>query len=294
MPQASDILKLGRLLEVVDIGANPIDPDQPYAGMLGAGLCRVTGFEPQAEICRALSAAAGPHERYLPYALGDGTPAVLHQTAFSGMSSLLKPDPLALETFQMFRGNAEVVATHPVETRRLDEIPELAHIDFLKIDVQGKELDIFRHGTRTLANTVVLQAEISFVPLYEEQPGFGEIDVFLRGLGFIPHTFTQLKHCMVSPLVLNNEPRIALHQLLEGDLVYVRDFIHHERMTDDQLKSLALVSHYAYESVDIALRCVGALESRGALPKGSGGAYLEHINQETLPRMAARQKSPPA
>ena len=41
-----DLLPPDHLTAVVDIGANPIDGDPPYKGMLAAGLCTVIGFEP--------------------------------------------------------------------------------------------------------------------------------------------------------------------------------------------------------------------------------------------------------
>ena len=66
-----------RLTEVVDVGANPIDGVPPYAPMLSAGLCRVTGFEPQEFALRDLLQKMGSKERYLPYAVGDGRLHVL-------------------------------------------------------------------------------------------------------------------------------------------------------------------------------------------------------------------------
>lgn len=47
MDTLSAILRPARLTQVVDVGANPIDGDPPYKAMLEAGLCAVTGFEPQ-------------------------------------------------------------------------------------------------------------------------------------------------------------------------------------------------------------------------------------------------------
>lgn len=44
-----------RLTSVVDVGANPIDGDPPYKILLQKRLCRVTGFEPQAEALAVLN-----------------------------------------------------------------------------------------------------------------------------------------------------------------------------------------------------------------------------------------------
>lgn len=62
----SDFWKLvvpQRITEVIDVGANPIDTAPPYTPMLAAGLCRVTGFEPQADALRTLQERKGQHER---------------------------------------------------------------------------------------------------------------------------------------------------------------------------------------------------------------------------------------
>jgi len=281
----ADLLGLSRPLEVVDIGANPIERDQPYAPLLSAGICRITGFEPQTDICEQLQRDAGSHERYLPYAIGDGSVRTFRQTVYSGLSSFLRPDTRVLDTFETFSDNARVVAESPLPTVRLDDVAEIDQMDFLKIDVQGTELSVFESATRKLSSAVAIQTELSFVPLFEGQPGFGEIDTCLRRMGFIPHCFTAQKHCIISPLVLDNDPRYALRQLLKADIVYVRDFIRHEGLTDDQLKALALIADRCYQSVDLALRCVYLLESRGSVEQGASQDYLDHLNAHVLPNI---------
>ena len=58
-------------------------------------------------------------------------------------------------------------------------------MDFLKIDIQGAERDVLAHARAKLAETVAIQTEISFVPLYKDQPTLGDIDLELRGQGFL-------------------------------------------------------------------------------------------------------------
>jgi FkbM family methyltransferase len=36
-----------------------------------------------------------------------------------------------------------------LQTRRLDDISEVQHVDFLKIDIQGSELAVFKGGKRS-------------------------------------------------------------------------------------------------------------------------------------------------
>jgi hypothetical protein len=189
-----------RLTDVVDIGANPIDSEPPYTSMLAAGLCRVTGFEPQHAPLLELQRNQGPHECY------------------------------------------------------------------------GAELAVFRGGKAKLAETVAIQTEVSFMTLYQDQPTLGDIDSELRGRGFLPHCFAAIK---LWPIAACVDPRQPLNQLLEADMVYVRDFTQAESMSDEQLKHLALISHYCYRSFDLALRCAMLLEQRHAVEAGTQQRYRD-------------------
>ena len=67
-----ELLAPDRLTSVVDIGANPFEGDPPYKAMLQRRMCRLIGFEPQAEALAQLQSSKGDLETYLPYAVGDG------------------------------------------------------------------------------------------------------------------------------------------------------------------------------------------------------------------------------
>ena len=270
-----DLLAPQRLTDVVDIGANPIDGAPPYTPMLAAGLCRVTGFEPQPEALLELQTNKGPFERYLPYAVGDGGSHTLNICRASGMTSLFEPDPATLGLFEVLEPLGEVIERIPLSTQKLDDIAEIEHLDYLKIDIQGGELAVFQGGKAKLADTVAIQTEVSFVTLYKDQPSMGDIDVEMRSQGFIPHCFAAVKHWPIAPYVVDNQPRLALNQLLEADIVYVRNFSRPDAMTDEQLKHLALIAHHCYGSYDLALHCVKLLEHRGSLEPLAQQRYLQ-------------------
>ena len=202
MESLHQILAPSRLTSIVDVGANPIDGDPPYKAMLAAGLCEVTGFEPQAEALARLEEKKGPQERYLPYALGNGSRGLLNVCELEGMTSLLVPEPKHLALFNLFPIWGQVKARIPVATRKLDDIAEIAHLDFLKMDVQGAEREVLAHGRAKLKDAVAVQTEVSFVPLYQGQPSFGEMDLALRELGFLPHCVTGTKIWPLAPMVV--------------------------------------------------------------------------------------------
>lgn len=250
-----DLLRPSRLTSVVDIGANPIDGVPPYKSLLQKRLCRVIGFEPQPLALAALNSRKSDLQTYLPYVIGDGENAVLKVCSEAGMTSLLAPDPKMLEQFPGFSDWGRVIQEIPVSTRRLDDVGEIDMIDYLKIDVQGAELSIFKHGKQRLSQTVVIHTEVSFLPLYKDQPVFGDIDHELRNLGFVPHCFAAINRRMIAPLVAK-DPYQALNQLLEADVVYVRDFTQPDRMSSEQLKHLAIVAHHCYGSFDLTTNCL--------------------------------------
>jgi FkbM family methyltransferase len=64
---------------------------------------------------------------------------------------------------------------------RLNNIPQ---IDFIKIDAQGHELAILRGAMNTLGEVIGLELEVEFIPIYENQPLFSDVNYFVTKLGF--------------------------------------------------------------------------------------------------------------
>lgn len=275
-----ELLNTERLTEVVDVGANPFEGgNPPYQHMVNAKLCNLTGFEPQEKAFEELKKNETSHRRYLPYAVGDGSEATLNICVSSGLTSTLTPNQNVLKNFGVLSEWAKVIEKIPLKTKTLDSIDELKFIDFLTIDIQGGELKALQHGIHKLKNCVAIHIEVPFIPIYEGQPCFGEIDTELRQQGFIPHFFSNLKRWVVSPFLVNNNPTIPLNQTLEADIVYVRDFFQPDLFTDEQLKHLALVMHYCYRSYDLAMRCIEILEQRGRLAKDSMKSYTHFLRK---------------
>jgi FkbM family methyltransferase len=95
-------------------------------------------------------------------------------------SSVLRPSKI----LQGYHGDKmDTLETLDVEQVRLDEILD-EKIDILKLDLQGYELEALRGCEGLLGRTKSITTEIEFVPLYEEQVVFGELDTFLRRSGF--------------------------------------------------------------------------------------------------------------
>lgn len=274
-----ELLQPKRFTHVVDIGANPIDGPAPYLPLLQKRLCRVTGFEPQREAFEELNAKKSDLENYLPYAVGDGSMSDFHICAYPGFSSLLKPSSEALSVFSEFIPNASILEIEKIQTHRLDDIQELSNFDFLKIDVQGSELSVFKNAKQHLSHVVAVQLEVSFVALYENQPTLGRVDLFLRQAGFVPHSFVAVKHWKMGSVATASQ---IYNQLLEADMVYIKDLIS-PLISNEQLKQLAMVLHHVYQSHDAVGRCISILQERGALGTSCLDDYVLYLNSEYQP-----------
>jgi hypothetical protein len=272
------ILGLEAPLEVADIGAADIAETPPYRGLLDAGLARLNAFDADERQHAKLRQTYGEALSLFTEIIGDGTRQTLHLAApASGMTSLLKPDLARLEFFNGFTRFGEIHATEVVQTVRLDDVPGLPDLDFLKMDIQGGELQALSHGEARLAGCAMIHLEVSFVPLYEGQPSFGEIDIWMRAHGFIPHCFTDVKRWSVSPILRENDIRMPFNQLLEADIVYTPDLTDPD-LDADLLKKTALLADHCYGSVDLAGHIVVRLELAGAVERGAFERYLGLLN----------------
>lgn len=273
-------------IDVLDIGAM-LESEDRYAGLVAQGLARVTGFEPDPVQFQKLSARQGPY-RYLPYFLGTGGAATFHVTRYPGCSSLYEPDPAVIDLFTSIGasagGNFHVVETLPVLTRRLDDIADIDGADLIKVDVQGAELDVLRHGVKVLTSALVVECEVEFVALYKDQPLFGEVCVFLAKQGFVLHKLVDVAGRCLRPFVLNNNPFAPMSQVLFADAVFIRDFTRLDHFTNDELLKLAAILHEVYFSYDVAVYLLREYDRRtGAdLALRYVGRVLRQPNLPTL------------
>jgi FkbM family methyltransferase len=251
-PQLHQLLPLSCRLKVVDIGANPIDGDVPYAPLLAAGHTDVVGFEPNPDALAKLNQQKGPNEVYLPHAVGDGGRRTLRMCRLPGMTSLFEPNLDVLSLFYGFSDWAEVVQRVELDTVRLDDMPETAGLDLLKIDIQGGELLVFQNAPARLGEALVIHTEVEFMPMYVGQPLFSDVDLFLRARGFMLHRLEPLVTRDIKPFLFGADPYVGHSQILWADAIYVRDLTRLQALGPDQLLKTAVILHDCYKSYDVA------------------------------------------
>lgn len=243
------------VIQIADIGAMSCGQSDTWSQLVNQGRAHLLGFEPQKEECDRCNATAGAGRLYLPTALGDGTTRLFHRCRFAPTSSFYKPNIDVIARYNGLAAQMEVVETLPIPTKRLDDIEQARRTDFLKLDVQGSELDILAHATKTLEHVSMIQIEVCFLPLYQEQPLFADIDAFLRKQGFELHTFIGFGTRMLLPLSSADLPNAQTKQTLWSDAVYLKS-LNHERAELDPTSLLkrAILLHELYQSYDFAAR----------------------------------------
>jgi FkbM family methyltransferase len=258
IPDLLSILPYRPTITVVDIGAMSLgEGSDPYQPLIDAGIANIIGFEPVEAEHAKLQAMAKPGRTYLPYAIGDGTVQPFHICNYAMTSSLLRPNHALTDHFTSLSEVMQVVKTVEMQTHRLDDIPEVRKTDFVKIDIQGAELQVFQSAKHVLANTLLVQSEVEFVPLYQDQPLFGDIDAYLRSTGLLFHRFTGMCGRPLRPLPFQPTPsHPSFSQALWCDAYFLRDLRTLDRMGPEKLLKTAILAHYICESVDVVYRCL--------------------------------------
>lgn len=191
-PARSEAARLARMLAchridtVLDVGANT---GQFAAYLRSIGYRgRIVCFEPLSAAHAALErfAAKDPGITVAPrQALGESSGVVnINVSANSESSSILSVSDAHLKA----EPKVKAVAVETVPLNRLDaaavDYLSPANRVFLKIDVQGYELQVLAGAADLLSRIVGLQLELSLHPLYQGEPLYREVIDAVESLGY--------------------------------------------------------------------------------------------------------------
>ena len=273
-----ELVALDYPMNLMDVGAAAIAEVPVYKSLLDLDIAHLSAFEGDPRHIEKLHDAYGKRLSIYNDFLFDGTKQTLYEaSAASGMTSLLKPDLKALKFFNGFENFGKIERTRSVQTKKLDDLATLPPIDFLKMDVQGAELTILKNGKNKLRNCVAIQLEVSHICLYEQQPSFGDVDLWMRNNGYAPHCFLDVKKWSIAPTIRDNNFRIPFNQLLESDVLYIKNPLELGLLKNDEIKKLALISHYCIASYDLSVHALRELISRKSIEENALNSYLSFL-----------------
>lgn len=262
----------GLNFSILDIGAQNLESENHiYAPLYEIGPCRVAGFEPlEDERAKRKNGAEGATVELFPDFIGDGSEATFYETRFNPASSTLEPNKEFLREYYALPEMLEVVETHRVQTRRLDDINAIGQIDFLKIDVQGGELNCLKGASKLLETVLVIDVEMNTAPLYKGQGSFSDIDTFVRGKGFWLCNFRSPEY-----LTFKTHPQGSGGSRLSSvNSIYVRDIETIAAQGPDALMRAAIIAHMLYSYWDLASYLFSLAD------KALGKSYSELYNQQ--------------
>lgn len=196
---ALGVLGKGEKIVFVDVGARGSSLDLKQL----APIVKYYGFEPDSvEYERLVKSSADADYASVEYdnhALhsrsGKGTLFVTESPTFS---SLLEPNLEVVEQFPYWHATGEEIGSYmhikdrvsvPITT--LNAVAKnqfnLEHIDYLKLDTQGNELDILKGADQLLdkCQISVIRCEVWLQSFYQNQGLFSDIDALLRRKGFM-------------------------------------------------------------------------------------------------------------
>ena len=191
------------------------------------------GFEPNPVAFQKLTVQSDSiwkNTRILPIAVsGENGFRTLNVPSEPEGASLLEPAILtgaARTKDQYFK----IIETHQVQTETMDQILinfDLQTPDYLKIDIEGAELEVLQSSPRTLDHLLAIKVEVFFDTVRVGQPLASEVMAFLQSSGFMFMDFIAPSHWrtdgyVVHPLLDKTSTPYARGQLMQCDLFFLR------------------------------------------------------------------------
>jgi len=252
---------------LLEVGAVKIsEEEEPFYELLDYfPSSKIVGFEIDKEVCDKMNLSARDGVKYYPHALGEFNESKkLYITNHPMCSSLYKPNEDLISLYHNFEA-AYLKSKTTIKTITLYNFLEtnnIGSLDFIKIDVQGAELDIFRGGKKALKDVLKIVCEVEFIHHYENQPLFGDVCKFLNGYDLMFNKFLGMAGRSLRPIVFNSDKNFA-SQHIWSDAIFIKHIQKISQLSDKKLLKLSLLAA-VYESLDLTHYCLSRFDERNS------------------------------
>jgi len=229
-------------LVTIDAGALDAFTGSRWTKLPAKGI-RVHGFEPDVQECDRLNktaAKAGVDFQFHPVALARHTgPAEFFRFAEPAANSFYAANDRLISRWCYTRtltlaSQFKVLERSSLQAVSLSDWAKtnaITDVDFIKLNVQGAELDILGGAEGLLNNALGLLVEQTFNATYVGAPLFGEVYDFIRNAGFCMFDVVGMNRVgrTRSPIHVTEDKIFVVdgawphHQFLEGHFFYLRD-----------------------------------------------------------------------
>ena len=267
---------------VIDLGARgDVDPDLlPYAWA-----CKLIGFEPEPiEAQRLIKQGDSRWASFaiVPSAVGskDGH-MVLHLPLSEFGASLYAPNEKMIDMFghEVYHRSIRTMDVETVTLATVVHQYNLPQIDYLKIDIEGAELDILRSMGESISCCLAVKVEVSFLEQRQGQSYAWDVMEYMKQNGYYLANIQNLFHWRRRPIPAH--PYIARHTMpyskgicSQCDLVFLKDIttIHDDEEAIRLSCMASLLGYFDY--------AVTVLRDRPSVAEQAIAKYSVDLEQE--------------
>ena len=194
--------------------------------------------------------------------LGNGQSGTLHHCLDAKYSTTLAPMENRWQNEKQ-KITYQVIAKTPVSTVALDNIEGLPNIDWLLLDDRHDNVAILEHGSRALANTLLVQVRIPFRPTHHGQGDIAQISHWMARHGFRFYCFQNSAFHSHLPTERTLE-KVHASELLSADALFVPTDERLANLGTKQLTKLAFILHGVYKIYDFCYELFVQIDAKKA------------------------------
>jgi hypothetical protein len=109
---------------------------------------------------------------------------------------------------------------------------------------------IIEHGSKNLLNALVVQVEVSPVPIYKNEKNFSYVSKQLEDLNYNLNMFHAINTRTFKPMIIGGNTGNGLKTIFQMDCVFVKNFDVIDNFDEEKLKKLILIMFFCYKSYD--------------------------------------------